>query len=571
MTSTQHHTKSIIATNIASNTDPPKKQSWSAIAAIGTTSEGKTSMPIVVVATHDTSTSSSTTKTISTAKTVTTKSNRESSSSTSSSIASGRSVTTTTTTATATATATTTSDNKQPAVVVVKKNPWKILQHNIDPNLNTHANGSKTNDTENAPTPAESKDMKAPIRPPPPLSSITATTTSTSNENSRNKKESSNTGSKGKGNSQGNGQKSSTSVSKQHNHNNNSGSSNSNNNKNNKPKMGGHQGSERIAKIVIDGNDKEQVQSLETGQASVNITTSQSVSNASASPSIESQNAKHRNNNNTKKDLNGNNHNHNKSLSPSGNIIKNNKEKNSQHNPNSNHNNIKTNNNNNNNNNKKQPNNNEKRNKNNSQTKRKKKKNQDGHNGLYTQPLTQHQITKLKPKAVEQVEYFFSTTELAKNVFLRKYMDTSGFVPFAFIYNFPSVSSYQIPYLDLLHAIDEVSQKIDVDLVNECVRIKCPIDEDGNEQEDVYKKWLFPNSDGTFGCPRWIKESTPSIENQKQESQDNMSNTTVSTTKEDSQNPAIETKQLDTIQGGVRMPDLAMTDSDTDNTDGDSQ
>ena len=24
--------------------------------------------------------------------------------------------------------------------------------------------------------------------------------------------------------------------------------------------------------------------------------------------------------------------------------------------------------------------------------------------------------------------------------------------------------------------------------------------------EEEYKKWLFPNGDGTFGCAKWIKE-----------------------------------------------------------------
>lgn len=125
-------------------------------------------------------------------------------------------------------------------------------------------------------------------------------------------------------------------------------------------------------------------------------------------------------------------------------------------------------------------------------------------------PLTQQQITKLKPKAVAQVEYFFSTTELAKNVFVRSYMDCAGFVPFAIVHNFPSISSYQIPYMDLLVAVGDLSRKVEVDLINECVRIKSTSSKAENkndeEQDAIYKKWLFPNPDGTLGCPRWIKE-----------------------------------------------------------------
>ncbi len=142
----------------------------------------------------------------------------------------------------------------------------------------------------------------------------------------------------------------------------------------------------------------------------------------------------------------------------------------------------------------------DKRNKNNHHKQKKNKKQQGKNNHCYTGklPLTQQQKNKLKPKALAQVEYFFSTTELAKNVFLRRYMDVCGFIPFAIIYNFPSVSSFHIPYDELLNTVNDSSKKIEVDSVNECVRIK--------GGEDCYKKWLFPNPDGTFGCPRWIKE-----------------------------------------------------------------
>ena len=165
----------------------------------------------------------------------------------------------------------------------------------------------------------------------------------------------------------------------------------------------------------------------------------------------------------------------------------------------------------------------DKRSKNNNNNKRKKKKNEDNNNPhrVYKHtgklPLTQQQITKLKPKAVAQVEYFFSTTELAKNVFLRTYMDCAGFVPFAIIYNFPSISSYQIPYMDLLAAVGDLSRKVEVDLINECVRIKSISDKGVNsndkKQGELYKRWLFPNPDGTLGCPRWIKETEADLEN----------------------------------------------------------
>lgn len=267
-------------------------------------------------------------------------------------------------------------------------------------------------------------------------------------------------------------------------------------------------------------------------------------------------------------------------------------------------------------NNRKQP-QHEKRNKNNNTAlKRKKKKNQDV---LYTQhhhyimgnnlPLTQQQLTKLKPKAVAQVEYFFSTTELAKNVFLRKYMDCCGYVPFAFIYNFPSIMSFRIPYMDLLSAVNDLSHKVEVDFVNECVRIKGTSTEGDGEE---YKKWLFPNLDGSFGCPRWIKEiteeeqrelsdnkvverggeekmnnnekdqmtiqveDTSCVEKQEKgvvDEEESSSDTapTDTTNSEPSITDEHQTTKTNKNESRGRMPELSFTDSDSDNTDGENQ
>mmetsp|Transcript_12190 Transcript_12190/g.22849 ORF Transcript_12190/g.22849 Transcript_12190/m.22849 type:complete len:510 (-) Transcript_12190:131-1660(-) len=104
-------------------------------------------------------------------------------------------------------------------------------------------------------------------------------------------------------------------------------------------------------------------------------------------------------------------------------------------------------------------------------------------------------LEAMKSAAVKQIEYFFSVDELVKNIFMRKHMDADGFLPAAIVFNFPSVLSYCVPYYDLLEALN-MSKTVEVNFNNECLRLK------GGEEQ--YKKWIFPNPDGTYGCPKWI-------------------------------------------------------------------
>lgn len=137
-----------------------------------------------------------------------------------------------------------------------------------------------------------------------------------------------------------------------------------------------------------------------------------------------------------------------------------------------------------------------------------KKKNRSNKNRVelrnaFSYVLSPEEIEALKVAAVIQIEYFFTIDELVKNIYIRKHMDSDGFLPAALIFNFPSVLSYCIPYYDLLGAVDAHAKTIEVDFENECLRLK------GGEA--AYKKWLMPNPDGTMGCPKWIKESQQSL------------------------------------------------------------
>ena len=97
------------------------------------------------------------------------------------------------------------------------------------------------------------------------------------------------------------------------------------------------------------------------------------------------------------------------------------------------------------------------------------------------------------------VEYYFSADELCKNVFIRRHMDVDGYVPAALVFNFPGVVRLGIPYSTLLECMTS-SDCLDADIENETLRIKSKTG-DGSK----YKKWLFPNELGEYGCPRWIK------------------------------------------------------------------
>ena len=186
------------------------------------------------------------------------------------------------------------------------------------------------------------------------------------------------------------------------------------------------------------------------------------------------------------------------------------------------------------------------------------------HRRYYHQQQHQHQhqhqqpevLEQIKTNAVKQIEYFFSMEELVKNVFLRRHMDVDGYLPAAIVFNFPSVAKFGLPYPDLLTAVSQKSTKVDVDFINECLRV-----------HGDYKKWLFPNQDGSYGCPKWLK--------QVQDTQITNDETTPTSTKEEEaqqqqqqqlhvQMSSEQEKHESKLKDAGSPPDLTMTDSDTD-------
>lgn len=190
------------------------------------------------------------------------------------------------------------------------------------------------------------------------------------------------------------------------------------------------------------------------------------------------------------------------------------------------------------------------------------------------QPPSPEMIEQMKVEAVKQIEYFFSTEELVKNVFLRRHMDVEGYLPAAIVFNFPSVAGFGLSYEDLLSAVTKKSDQLDVDPDNECLRLR-----------EGHEKWLFPNDDGTFGCPKWLKQAVEEDEtiNDKDSSkrdENQGSDSKVEVSAERKEDPKCSGKDSSSTEEGKKVvesggddsklkeasspPDLTMTDSDTD-------
>ena len=92
-------------------------------------------------------------------------------------------------------------------------------------------------------------------------------------------------------------------------------------------------------------------------------------------------------------------------------------------------------------------------------------------------------------------EYFFSPDSLCSDTYIRSYMDEAGFIPIAFVCNFPDVLAIGAYYEDILDGLKK-SVLFELDLENETLRLR-----------EGWQKWLIPNGRGGFGLPRYIKKT----------------------------------------------------------------
>jgi len=98
--------------------------------------------------------------------------------------------------------------------------------------------------------------------------------------------------------------------------------------------------------------------------------------------------------------------------------------------------------------------------------------------------------------AIAQIEYYFTVENLCRDTFLKQHFDIDGYVPLAFVCQFQMVAATMADYSLIVELIQK-SEFLEYDTNNETIRLR-----------DGWKNWLFPNADGTFGVPKWIKTSS---------------------------------------------------------------
>lgn len=115
-------------------------------------------------------------------------------------------------------------------------------------------------------------------------------------------------------------------------------------------------------------------------------------------------------------------------------------------------------------------------------------------------PETRQQYAAM---AVQLLEYYFSDDSLSCDTFVRSYLDSAGYIPIAFVCNFPDVVAIGAYYEDILSQLQK-SEIFEMDMENETIRVK------------GWEKWLMPNQEGGFGLPRYIKNAPNEQQGQMQ-------------------------------------------------------
>merc|ERR1719188_2756247 len=84
-----------------------------------------------------------------------------------------------------------------------------------------------------------------------------------------------------------------------------------------------------------------------------------------------------------------------------------------------------------------------------------------------------------------QIEFYFSTGNLCKDLYLRSHMDTNGWTPLELIAGFNQVRKYKAPMAEIAEALSK-SEVLEVDSVTRYVRLK---------DEEQRNKWARVPSD----------------------------------------------------------------------------
>ena len=114
-------------------------------------------------------------------------------------------------------------------------------------------------------------------------------------------------------------------------------------------------------------------------------------------------------------------------------------------------------------------------------------------------------------KCLNQVEYSLTDPNALAgsdhSAYLRNFMDVEGYIPATYVFQLTGCyifSKGHLKYDDLWKGLvlkaKKVNSKLEVDETNETVRMKAT-----NKDARPWTKWLVPNIEGGFGCPRWQK------------------------------------------------------------------
>ncbi|KAE8892657.1 hypothetical protein PF005_g24814 [Phytophthora fragariae] len=112
------------------------------------------------------------------------------------------------------------------------------------------------------------------------------------------------------------------------------------------------------------------------------------------------------------------------------------------------------------------------------------------YNGVYV-PTPDTKVTAQWAK--NQIEFYFTSDNLVRDIFLRQHMDVDGFLPLAFVGSFQAVYSVHQDYASLLEAVKH-SKTLELDEQNEKIRLR-----------EGWQKWVWPNAEGSYGVPRYVK------------------------------------------------------------------
>ncbi|CAI5705997.1 hypothetical protein KXD40_009624 [Peronospora effusa] len=113
------------------------------------------------------------------------------------------------------------------------------------------------------------------------------------------------------------------------------------------------------------------------------------------------------------------------------------------------------------------------------------------YNGVYV-PTPDINVTAEWAKS--QIEFYFTSDNLVRDIFMRQHMDVDGYVPLAFVGSFQAVYSVHQDYQSLLEVMKH-SETIELDEQNEKIRLR-----------KGWEKWVWPNAEGGYGVPRYIKQ-----------------------------------------------------------------